>query len=71
MVTMRSLAKNQPDLKITERDIEITGVAGLIHDLGHGPGSHAFDTFLYGCRFDMLLSATEDPSKQVEKVSVW
>ena len=46
MVTMKSLAKNQPELKITERDIEITGVAGLIHDLGHGPFSHLYDTYV-------------------------
>ncbi|KAF8825609.1 hypothetical protein HHX47_DHR6000056 [Lentinula edodes] len=37
------LQDNQPVLNITERDIECVTLAGLCHDLGHGPWSHVWD----------------------------
>jgi HD superfamily phosphohydrolase len=49
---METLQKNQPELEITDRDIEITRIAGLIHDIGHGPFSHMYD--------DHVRNHTED-----------
>ena len=40
---IRIIKNNQPELQISNEDIECIEIAGLCHDLGHGPFSHCFD----------------------------
>ena len=40
---VETLQRNQSQLNITHEDVLCVKMAGLCHDLGHGPFSHMFD----------------------------
>lgn len=58
---IETLCKNQPELNIDDETIENVEIAGLCHDLGHGPFSHLFD--------DAILKHSEHINKLHEERS--
>jgi HD superfamily phosphohydrolase len=45
-ILIKSLQTHHPELELTDREVELVQIAGLVHDIGHGPFSHLYDDLL-------------------------
>jgi HD superfamily phosphohydrolase len=80
---MLKLRHRQPELGLNSRDVENVALAGLCHDLGHGPFSHAFDSFTSAMKLEFeheVMSAklvsrvvkhTPDVLKDESELETW
>jgi HD superfamily phosphohydrolase len=44
--TIRRFQQDQPEMAISDLEVQLVTVAGLCHDVGHGPFSHAFEGWI-------------------------
>lgn len=49
---IESFKTRQPELEISNKDVQLVSIAGLIHDLGHGPFSHSFEKWIHAYKPD-------------------
>lgn len=54
---VRRIHERQPNLGCTKKDILCVSLAGLLHDLGHGPFSHVYDGDFIGHMFPNYMKA--------------
>lgn len=68
LIMIKSIRDKQPELKINNSLINCIGIAGLIHDLGHGPLSHAFDDHIL--RIKEIKQTFQYPDTHEERTKV-
>lgn len=69
--TAKHLQECHPEHKITDEHVRIVELAGLCHDLGHGPFSHVFDQYLEeskidSCHEDRSIMLTDCVLKEID-----
>ena len=63
---VETLKTRQPELNIDDKDVLCVKMAGLCHDLGHGPFSHMFDSlFIPQARPDCRWKVNDTKYKHI------
>ena len=62
-ILMNSLKEKHPNLGIDDNLIELYQIAGLIHDIGHGPFSHLYD--------DVIINPEEDLKHEKRGIEIF
>jgi HD superfamily phosphohydrolase len=62
--------KKHPELNITYDDIKMVQIAGLLHDIGHGPFSHTFEHFIKKTRPDIEYSHEDMTIRIIKQMNI-
>lgn len=60
---------NQPSLRCTAKDVLCVQLAGLLHDIGHGPFSHSYEDFV--CHVHPEYLSKQSAERQREYYQRW
>ena len=66
MKEIKKLKKKQPELGISDSEIRCVILAGLLHDIGHGPFSHTFEKWAH--RRDLSFHHEEMSQRIVDSI---